>query len=715
MPKKKKVKKQQLKSEQKSEEASLQKRENIKAGHDKIQKWVLMGIVLLLYANSLTLDYALDDAIVITGNSFTKQGISGIPDIFSYDTFVGFFSKQKQLVAGGRYRPLSLALFAIEYEIFGLNPFIGHLTNLILYAFCCYLIFLVLQMLFRKFPERPWYLSIPFLATALFIAHPLHTEAVTNIKGLDEVMSLLGSVAVLYFGLKYIFNKKNYYLILNGIIFFLALLAKENTITFLAVVPLSIYFFTKAKLNEHIRVIIPLILATIAYLIIRYMALGFLMTDIKIQEILNDPFVNSSSAVKFATVIYTWLLYLKLLIFPHPLTHDYYPMQIPYMNFTDIQVIISLIIWTGLIVYALMKLKEKNIISYAILFFLITFSILSNLVFNIGTFMNERFMFTPLLGFTIIIAWFFNQKLIKLVGNAKTVLGIFILIMLLYSVKTISRNFAWKDDLTLFSTDVKTSTNSIKVNASYGGKLMETSREEENEEKRIEMLNTAKKHLQISLGFHKTYSAAWVLLGNVNTELGNWDEARVCYDNCLKTYTHQPEALARLNYNGQVAFRDGDYKRSVKDFRVLLKHKPNDPDYLFQLATTMLALQRPDTSLVILNSIITTKPDFYQAYSKIGEIYGKNYGDMERSTQFLLKAYELNNKDVSLLENLGVVFGMRANYQRSLEFLLRAHELDKSNSNIMLNISKSYEMLGNNEKAVEFRNKAAQARQNMNQ
>ena len=516
-----------------SETVAVKERNKSANNSDHLQKWILMIIVFILYANSLTLDYALDDSIVITDNQFTKEGISGIPDIFSYDTFVGFFGTQKQLVAGGRYRPLSLAFFAIEYEIFGLNPFIGHLTNLLIYAFCCYLVFLVLTMLFQKFPKQPWYLSIPFLATALFIAHPLHTEAVTNIKGLDEVMSMLGSIAVLYYSLKYIFDKKNLYLVLTSLVFFLALLAKENTITFLAIVPLTLYFFTKAKLKDYVIVMSPMILTTIIYLVIRYQALGFLMTEIKIHEILNDPFVNSPAAEKYATVIYTWLLYLKLLIFPHPLTHDYYPMQIPYQSFSDAGAIVSLLIYLVIIIYALATLKKRSVISYGILFFLITFSILSNLVFNIGTFMNERFMFVPSLGFTIIIAWFINQKLSKLIKNPQVVISIFVLIMLLYSVKTISRNFAWKDDYTLFLTDVKTSTNSVKVNTSAGGKLIERAREEQDDILKKEMLETAKDHLHKALNLHKTYSAGWVLLGNAHSELGEWEDARICYDNCF--------------------------------------------------------------------------------------------------------------------------------------------------------------------------------------
>ena len=80
----------------------------------------------VLYGNTLNHDFVLDDAIVITNNQFTQKGTEGISDIFKYDTFTGFWlssypgktadqiQEEKKLVAGGRYRPLSLATFALE-------------------------------------------------------------------------------------------------------------------------------------------------------------------------------------------------------------------------------------------------------------------------------------------------------------------------------------------------------------------------------------------------------------------------------------------------------------------------------------------------------------------------------------------------------------------------------------------------------------------------
>ena len=56
---------------------------------------LIIALSFILYGNTLWNGYALDDAIVITQNSFTKQGISGISDILKHDSFTGFFGTKK--------------------------------------------------------------------------------------------------------------------------------------------------------------------------------------------------------------------------------------------------------------------------------------------------------------------------------------------------------------------------------------------------------------------------------------------------------------------------------------------------------------------------------------------------------------------------------------------------------------------------------------------
>ena len=104
------------------------------------QSLLVFAIAFIVNANTLTNGWALDDTLLITHNNFTRQGLAGIPDIWSNDVFVGYLG-QGGVETGGRYRPLSHTVFAMQYALVGEHPWLGHLTNVLLYALTCALLF----------------------------------------------------------------------------------------------------------------------------------------------------------------------------------------------------------------------------------------------------------------------------------------------------------------------------------------------------------------------------------------------------------------------------------------------------------------------------------------------------------------------------------------------------------------------------------------------
>src|SRR6187431_282072 len=130
------------------------KKENTKTESWWMQiQWASAAIAILafiLYSNSLTNGFVLDDSLVITQNNFTNKGVSGIGDILSHDTFQGYYglSSDQLKITGGRYRPLSIICFAILYQLSGANPFVFHLWNVLLYAICCGFLYRVLRRIF---------------------------------------------------------------------------------------------------------------------------------------------------------------------------------------------------------------------------------------------------------------------------------------------------------------------------------------------------------------------------------------------------------------------------------------------------------------------------------------------------------------------------------------------------------------------------------------
>ena len=476
---------------------------------------ILVLLPLLLYLSSVNFGFVLDDKIVIEENKFVQEGINGIGEILSSDSLAGYIGEQPNLVAGSRYRPLSLVSFAIEHELYGLKPAMSHLINVLLYLATCLVLFRLFSVFTRREEENPWYFRLPFVAALLFALHPLHSEVVANIKGRDEILALLFSLAALLLTFRYVRSRNPIFLALGGLTFLLALLAKENAITFLAVAPLSILVFTKVKTRTFMIAMVPLAVSTAVYLLMRYQAVGLplLGGGEEVTELMNNPFVEASTGEKYGTIFYTWGWYLKLLIFPHPLTHDYYPYHVRLVGFSDLRAIIPLILYLAMAAFAVLKFRKGNIASWSVLFFLATFSIVSNLFFPIGTFMNERFLYMPSVGYCLVLAWILTRKMPAWLDAKPSLsravpVGIAALFVLGFSFQTFARVPDWKDDMSLNRAGVSVSTGSARINCFMGYSLYEASLEEQDNARKQEILDEAAFYLDRSLKIYPSYRNA---------------------------------------------------------------------------------------------------------------------------------------------------------------------------------------------------------------
>jgi hypothetical protein len=119
-----------------------------------------------------------------------------------------------------------------------------------------------------------------------------------------------------------------------------------------------------------------------------------------------------------------------------------------------------------------------------------------------GGIFAERFLFFPSLGFSIAIvgalsALFktaFTEKITSLKKFIATNIVFFLLaltIPVLYSMKTFSRNFAWKDEITLFGTDIKSGENCTQNLRHYGTEILKLAIKENDPVKKKEYANKA--------------------------------------------------------------------------------------------------------------------------------------------------------------------------------------------------------------------------------
>ena len=637
--------------------------------------WAYLIIFLLalgLYGNTFKNKYALDDAIVITQNEFTKQGLKGIKDIFTHESFTGFFGKKKNLVAGGRYRPLSIATFAVEYQFFGLNPSVSHIINAVLYALTGMLIFLIFYPLSDK-RKRAWWFSAAFLTGILFVIHPVHTEVVANIKGRDEILALLFALLSLRCALLYLEKEKSYWLLFSAVILFLGMLSKENAAVFLFLIPLTIYFFTSVSFKKISAVFVSLLAAVLVFLFIRQMVVGPISAPPS-HELMNNPFLYATASERYATIFYTLGKYIKLLVFPHPLTFDYYPYHIALQHWNNFWVIVPFLGYIFLVVIAVLMFRTKNIVSYGILFYLAALLPVSNLLFPVGTFMNERFVYMSSLGFLLIAGSFLNLIIDKGKTPGKYILFFLIIVPVsgFYGWKTITRNKVWKDDYTLFTTDVKTSENSAKSNCSAGGALLERAEKTDDAAEKKELLHRSLTYLRKAITIHPEYVDAWLLLGNAQYQLtGNIDSVMTAYRRILKVDPGNDKV-----YNNLIYMLDhmNDVDQKIKTYQELLKYTPRRYDLNY----------------------------------KLGNLYGRIKNNLPMALKYLTVAAASKPDSKEVCKDLGVAYGMTGNFQESLKWLLKAVELDPNDAKTYLNIAITYQRLGDNKKAGLFIQKAKQ-------
>jgi hypothetical protein len=378
---------------------------------------------------------------------------------------------------------------------------------------------------------------IPFVAVLLFAIHPIHTEVIANVKGRDEILTFIFLIVSVTTFLKYRATKKNYFLVASCLLFFISLLTKETAITYIAVFPLVLYFFRGDQIISAVKGVWPLILTLGLYLFTRYQFVGF--SEVVITDVTNSPYILASPLQAFSTKIFVISKYLYLLIMPITLTSEYGYNQIPYLNVYSLEFFVSILVLISLVLISLFLFKERSVISFGILYALITLSVGTNLIFDFGAPMAERMLFIPSLGFCILLSYI----LFLVFKKSRKILVCLLFIIPFYSFSTVKRNSEWKDNESLFLADIVKSPNSSRLNLFvseiYIGKYL---KEVSAEHKSI-YLDSAKYYIDRSIQILPDYSFAYLRLGLIYFYKGDYNSAADSWLHARKLDPQNPDGL----------------------------------------------------------------------------------------------------------------------------------------------------------------------------
>ncbi len=633
--------------------ASAGKRIKSELPHIKGAIWVgiaAAALGFLLYANTLGHLYTLDDFSIIKSNWITKGGIKNIGLIFSTEYRYGSWNSP-----GSLYRPIPLTMFALEWQLSPDNPTLGHVLNALFYALTGWVLWTTWRRILVDYPP-----VLAAIAVLVFIAHPIHTEVVANIKSRDEILALLFGTLTLRAIWEYIDTEDIKWLIAAVLAYAVAMFSKESSITLMAVFPLAMWYFSPASVGKIARVAGLLLIPAVIFLLIRKKILDAQAYQESYSILDNFMVETKNKGEQLASAFMMCGRYLWTLIFPHPLVCDMGYPQVKVVSFSDWRALLGFFSYVGMGIWALVNLPKKHILSFAILFYLATFSVFSNVLMLIGTSYGERLLYIPSFGFALAVAWLFC-KIFKINDlseiwnpNGKgTALWMAVGILLgAYALKTVFRNGAWYDSAALYAADLPNSPNCAKLN--YHNAL-ETVRigmdEKESVVKDVEQVRRGiacyDKCIELYPKYHDAYGSrglAYFRLGEVlknpEEQRAAWDKALEDYQESLKYRYNNSEVLSNM---GKIYFTRGQPEKAEEVYKKAVDFDPRFVDGRRNLGA-VLAMQKKFPAAIeqwkeALKYADNTKSGILYFY--IGSAY-RDMGQPEKSGEWFDKAYAVD-------------------------------------------------------------------------
>jgi len=674
---------------------------------------ILCFICIALYANTIGNGYAVDDGAAIVKNKIVQQGVEGIPVLLKTGFLYGMYGLTSSKFS---YRPVSLISFAIEHSLWGDNPHISHSINVLLFALTVVLLFYLLQKVLPAPKGQEKLRTIyAFVISALFAAHPIHTEVVAYIKSRDEIFSFLFLLLSMNYAVKYLETKKRQTIIKSAILFFLALMSKESAISFVAIIPFTLYYFMRQTGRQIRACALAMVVAMVAYLLLRISIFGDLIHSEEKFDLTDNFMQPMGFAVRLPVAIAIIGKYMLKLVFPHPLSFDYSYNMIPAYTYSSWEFIVSLLICLGLAAYAIYAFKKKNITVYAIIFFFISIAVVSNIAFVIGNAFAERFMFVPSLAFCMALVYgimlFYKKDENMSLKNQPIPLLCLSGILFIYGIKTITRNNDWKDNYTLYEHDIEYADKSAKVHFLLGLSYLHLADNTNSEPFEKDMLSKAENQLETSLKIFPDEELVKKNLVDVELRKNEYSKA-----NTLISQTNLPSDTTTALYYYNIANNSADNKNfldAIAKFKMAISSNPQFAKAYINLGSAYLNMQFYDSAIDVFNKGISILPNVANGYEGLGVCYNR-LKEYSKAIENYKRVLEFNPDDVNAMSGIGECSLQLKDYSSAIQYYNMALKYDPNIVEAYYNLAYIYHQQGNEAKARQYKQEGDELAVKMN-
>ncbi|MEO6883132.1 MAG: hypothetical protein ABI199_03805 [Bacteroidia bacterium] len=630
---------------------------------EKLKICIFLGVLcFLVYGNSIRNGYALDDELVIYQNAQIHQGIKAIPEIFTTR-----YSHAENEDYG--YRPIVKVSFAMEYSLFGENPHISHFINILIYAFTCIFLFLFLQKLFKNYS-----ILLPLLVTTLFLVHPIHAEVVDSLKNRDALFSFFSSILSAYFFIKYAETNRVKNIFLGGITFIVAMASKIDAMTFIVIIPLFLYFFGKCNWKQLVICFGCLLLSVIVFILIQKKLLFGIPKHRVLGYIENPLYFIRGYATRGIAALATFFWYIQLFVFPKKLICYYGYNQVDILYPNKMILIMSLIIVVSFLILAFIGLKKKKVFAFGILYFFISISMFLNILVPAVGIVAERFAYIPSLGLCILLAIglleifkiSYTSHQVRLLKLNRPFLFTISIVLVLFSVRTIARNFDWKNHYTLYSHDIVVAEKSVHLQQLYATKCLEYYYADDN--------TTGQTKEQLKNAAIASYKTILGIYPDDRTSLNDLGKAEMIFEKNDSAALPLLQKAVEVDTNYVVAFFNlatcehllGNDSLSEKYFLKSIALNPHFMPAYVSLTNLYLHHEFYDAAFALNYGALDKGIKSAAIYSNLGTIYLWKNDSLKTADYYeiAVRTDSINNVDCRFLENYFLKKGNIEKYKK---------------------------------------------------
>lgn len=571
---------------------------------------LLAVLALLIYSNSFHVPFVFDDEPSIKDNPLIRN-------------LANFFSSGSGAAVNPR-RFLGYLSFSLNYRFGGLDVTGYHVVNVAVHITNAFLVYLLVRLTFRTpalrgsaLAPRRGFLA---LATAsLFVAHPLHTQAVTYIVQRFTSLATFFYLTALFLYVRWRHAREDggthdviataAYLgsLLAAV---LAMHTKEIAFSLPLIVLLYEIFFFGIPDRKRLFFLAPLLL-TIAIIPLNLIGvqrpLREVLSDVSKVTIIDTGLSHGEYLNTQFSVIVT---YLRLLFLPVNQNLDYdYPVTHSPM---ELRAILSILLLLAVLAVAVALYRRSRrggdsglrLASFGILWFFVTlmvessFIVLDDLIF-------EHRVYLPSIGaitsVVTLAAWGTRQM------RGSIVAAVLAAAVLALSLAAYQRNLVWRDHQTLWRDVIRKS----------------------------------------PLKFRGHYN-----LGLAYDRQGRFGEAVGEY----RTAIRLNPAFADAHYNlGLIYIRFGSISDGIGEIVTANRLKPGDAEAHYNLANAYSEVGRLGDAVEVYLTAIRLKPDYQEAYCNLGIAYARQ-GSLDKAAEALATAVRLKPDDVETRVNLAMAY-----------------------------------------------------------